>query len=698
MHSPSLGGVGLTSSTPEFSVFVGDLAPDLREEDLVTQFLHPPPWPPEHPFAIAYAHARKMQGEPPAPGELFGPAPFLSTKSAKVMTDPDTGQSKGFGFVRFTAEADCKRAFIEMQGVVLTPASGISPGRPVRISAASVKQKTGPATTPQQQPSTSPDYSMHYMFDGYDPPVVRKQDLEGSHNLPSANNASLSPASSSNTAKYSSPTAESIALQSSRSPQPSRLGVATLPGFPTIPATGALGPTDVGLSSGAMLSSSFGGPASLAGTGFTLGPSTLPSPTSALDPRNTTVFVGGLSSLISEETLKTFFAPFGMIAYVKIPPGKGCGFVSFTQKVDAERAIERMQGFPIGGCRIRLSWGRSQGEKNQHLAAQYVATSAQRGGHRAADVLSSNNGSQNFGSLTPQQAAQLARVANWSSVPSSTVMHGSGFETTSDPYFQSFGYENPHVSRGLSFDTSESRRLARPSTGDAGPSNDGFGRYSVSPGAADIDIGSPEQGLSSLFGGLSMTPSPSARDKWPSPWAPTISSSASSSTRSMQQWLARNAHGGGGEPHFSSSKGGNSSLTDETQNDGPWYQVTRGGSLDPDANSGSAMSGQAAVGSPVRSRQNTNRDSDGKSSVASGFDETVTPMTAMTTPFVPFSPVVEPPSRGSVGAVKKPKLPGEEPAADGDFHSKSHRGGERQVDALHDEDDDVFFNAGLTRN
>ena len=78
------------------------------------------------------------------------------------------------------------------------------------------------------------------------------------------------------------------------------------------------------------------------------------------DPHNTTVFVGGLSSLISEDTLRVFFSPFGAITYVKIPPGKGCGFVQFVRKADAERAIERMQGFPIGGGRIRLSWGRSQ--------------------------------------------------------------------------------------------------------------------------------------------------------------------------------------------------------------------------------------------------------------------------------------------------------------------------------------------------
>lgn len=38
---------------------------------------------------------------------------------------------------------------------------------------------------------------------------------------------------------------------------------------------------------------------------------------SSSDPYNTTVFVGGLSPLISEDTLRTFFAPFGDIHYVR---------------------------------------------------------------------------------------------------------------------------------------------------------------------------------------------------------------------------------------------------------------------------------------------------------------------------------------------------------------------------------------------
>jgi RNA recognition motif-containing protein len=81
------------------------------------------------------------------------------------------------------------------------------------------------------------------------------------------------------------------------------------------------------------------------------------------DPNNTTVFVGGLSSPVNEEELRQYFAPFGEVTYVKIPSGKGCGFVQYVSRPSAELAIERMNGFLIGNSRIRLSWGRSQADK-----------------------------------------------------------------------------------------------------------------------------------------------------------------------------------------------------------------------------------------------------------------------------------------------------------------------------------------------
>lgn len=38
--------------------------------------------------------------------------------------------------------------------------------------------------------------------------------------------------------------------------------------------------------------------------------------------------------------------------------GYTCGFVQFADRKVAEMAMAQMQGFPINGCRLRLSWGR----------------------------------------------------------------------------------------------------------------------------------------------------------------------------------------------------------------------------------------------------------------------------------------------------------------------------------------------------
>ena len=46
---------------------------------------------------------------------------------------------------------------------------------------------------------------------------------------------------------------------------------------------------------------------------------------------------------------------------INVPPGKGCGFVSFDTRQAAEWAIERMQGFWLRGAQLRLAWGRIQG-------------------------------------------------------------------------------------------------------------------------------------------------------------------------------------------------------------------------------------------------------------------------------------------------------------------------------------------------
>ncbi|WVZ66087.1 hypothetical protein U9M48_015361 [Paspalum notatum var. saurae] len=96
------------------------------------------------------------------------------------------------------------------------------------------------------------------------------------------------------------------------------------------------------------------------------------------DPSNTTVFVGGLDSNVNEDYLRQVFAPYGEIAYVKIPLGKRCGFVQFTSRPSAEEAIRLLNGSQIGGQNVRLSWGRSPQNKQapqQDSNSQYNGNS-----------------------------------------------------------------------------------------------------------------------------------------------------------------------------------------------------------------------------------------------------------------------------------------------------------------------------------
>ncbi|KYK59018.1 hypothetical protein DCS_00145 [Drechmeria coniospora] len=215
---------------PEYSIFVGDLGPEVNEYVLVTLFQ----------------------------------ARFPSCKSAKIMTDAMSGQSRGYGFVRFSDENDQQRALVEMQGVYCG-------NRPMRISTATPKNRGNQG------------------FGGHGGPPNGGGPMMGGG-----------------------------------MPQQQMWGGGMQAGFP------------------------YGG----------YNPATQMN--QFTDPNNTTVFVGGLSGYVTEDELRSFFQGFGEITYVKIPPGKGCGFVQFVHRHAAEMAINQMQGYPIGNSRVRLSWGRSQ--------------------------------------------------------------------------------------------------------------------------------------------------------------------------------------------------------------------------------------------------------------------------------------------------------------------------------------------------
>lgn len=91
-----------TDDSPDYTIFVGDLAAD------VTDYL--------------------LQ-------ETFKPH-YSSVKGAKVVTDRTTGRSKGYGFVRFGDETEQMRAMSEMNGALCST-------RPMRIGPAATKKPIG---------------------------------------------------------------------------------------------------------------------------------------------------------------------------------------------------------------------------------------------------------------------------------------------------------------------------------------------------------------------------------------------------------------------------------------------------------------------------------------------------------------------------------------------------------------------------
>ncbi|XP_019252068.1 PREDICTED: polyadenylate-binding protein RBP45-like [Nicotiana attenuata] len=83
------------------------------------------------------------------------------------------------------------------------------------------------------------------------------------------------------------------------------------------------------------------------------------------DPTNTTIFVGNLDSNVTDDHLRQVFGHYGQLLHVKIPVGKRCGFVQFSDRSCAEEALRALSGTQLGGQSIRLSWGRSPSNKQQ---------------------------------------------------------------------------------------------------------------------------------------------------------------------------------------------------------------------------------------------------------------------------------------------------------------------------------------------
>ncbi|KAL0070246.1 hypothetical protein AAF712_002738 [Marasmius tenuissimus] len=375
----------------EYSIFVGDLAPETSNSDLVAVFRNP---------VLGLRDDREPKFI----------RPFLTCKNAKIMLDPVTGVSRGFGFVRFTDEADQQRALIEMHGLyclsrpmrispatakVRPPGSGIpaQPGPPFQIVSREPNHVAQPVPPSGNAPGipkphgidTADSYPPRYLspiaaaipIDG-PPPISTNNNISsaGSDGLRSDTSSPVSLGGLTSTVTlFSNEGSDPVAKPFSQQMQTQHhIGIDTITTTETSTTTQTVQDHQESRKHHAQARAILGNLIGPNGEQLTI-----------TDPYNTTVFVGGLSPLINEDTLRTFFAPFGDIHYVKVPVGKNCGFVQFVRKADAENAIEKMQAFPIGGSRIRLSWGRSQ-----YKAAQAVAQAAQAAAMRRYEVPSNH--------------------------------------------------------------------------------------------------------------------------------------------------------------------------------------------------------------------------------------------------------------------------------------------------------------------
>ncbi|XWS15587.1 hypothetical protein CRYUN_Cryun34aG0013500 [Craigia yunnanensis] len=110
------------------------------------------------------------------------------------------------------------------------------------------------------------------------------------------------------------------------------------------------------------------------------------------DPNNTTIFVGNLDSIVTDDHLREVFSQYGQLVHVKIPQNKRCGFVQFADRSCAEEALQMLNGTQLGGQSIRLSWGRStsnkqsQGDPNQWNGGYYGYAQGYDYGYAAAAV------------------------------------------------------------------------------------------------------------------------------------------------------------------------------------------------------------------------------------------------------------------------------------------------------------------------
>ena len=231
---------------------------------------------------------------------------FASLADVRVMYDPETGKSRGFGFISFRRKSDAEECIATTQGQWLG-------GRQIRVNWASQKNQSQIAAGPIASIATGLVSSAY--------PGSTRSPTSSSHNSPAAQ-------------PFDRP------LPTPTLPR-RHTTLASQPRIPSAKATTSLNDTKYNYDQ--ILSEA---------------PAT-----------QTSVYVGNISPLTSTQDLSRIFAPFnhGQPLEIRIPPPPGRGY-AFVTLASHEQAASAICSLSIQGVFMHSRWLRFGWQKDRQLA------------------------------------------------------------------------------------------------------------------------------------------------------------------------------------------------------------------------------------------------------------------------------------------------------------------------------------------
>lgn len=296
-----------------FSIFVGDLSPEVDDEALHTFF-----------------------------------SEFSSLKQAHVMWDMQTSRSRGYGFATFKDAADAQMALHSMNGRVLL-------GRAVRLNWASHKLSAQKSNRfkknfrPQMQPP------------GFDYTYSAPQDMPFDANYAYAGSYGNSMNEGYGNvygAAFNNNYPENVAMAFPRDFNDGYMNKfdARVAGF--TPSFNSEGYSD--MSTPPTSSSDSQMVPGLENAGEPLMAPQFDAAARQAPSWQTTVYVGNIAYFTQETDLIPLLQNFGYILDLKFYPEKGCAFVKFDSHERAALAIVQLAGFNLNGRPLKCGWGKSR--------------------------------------------------------------------------------------------------------------------------------------------------------------------------------------------------------------------------------------------------------------------------------------------------------------------------------------------------